>query len=118
MKFNPLKKLSDAKKSVSETARSIGDNSNSLQEFSDNACSLIDMLKKFLRKDNDTVELKNLQNGTVGKLFHNNELYDNVNNVLTDLRKLVNNINDNPEKFNINLSLDKNIVDNIEKKTK
>ena len=115
MKFNPIKKISDAKNSISDTAKTIGNNSQNLSVLTDKALDLLDMVKKFVSRENDTVELQNLQEGTLAQIIHKSDLHTNANNLLVDLRKLINNINDNPEKFNLNITLDKKIVDSVEK---
>ena len=115
MKFNPLKKINDAKNSLTDTAKTIGGNSQTISELSDKALDLLEMLKKFVSNDNDTKELQNLSEGTLGKIIHKSDLHNNANDLLVDLRKLINNINDNPDKYNINITLDKKIVDSVDK---
>ena len=117
MKFNPLKKINDAKNNIAaaaDTAKNIGNNSESINQITDKSLNLVEMVTKFLSNDCDTQELQNLKQGSVGKILHNPELHDNINNLLTDFRKLINNINDNPEKYNINITVDKKMVDTVE----
>lgn len=117
MKFNPLKKINDAKNNISaaaDTAKNIGNNSESISQITDKSLNLVEMLTKFLSNDCDTQELQNLKQGSAGQILHNPELHDNINNLLTDFRKLINNINDNPEKYNINITVDKKMVDTVE----
>ena len=106
MVFNPLKKINDAKNNlnnIKDTAKSIGDNKKVIAENMDKVQDMINIVEKFLIRDDSEPSVSNLLKGNVGKVIHQSDLHENVNNLLIDLRKLVNNINNNPEKFNINI---------------
>ena len=103
MGFNPIKKINEAKSNLRDTAKSIGDNKKLITESVDKLQGIFELFEKFLLKDHSEPMVDNLLEGNVGKIVHNKDLYENVNNLIIDLRNLVNNINNNPEKFNINI---------------
>ena len=103
MGFNPLKKINEAKSNIKDTAKSFGDNKKLITESVDKLQGFFELVEKFLLKDHSDPIVANLLEGNVGKIVHNKDLYNNTNNLIIDLRNLVNNINNNPEKFNINI---------------
>ena len=41
----------------------------------------------------------NSENGSLGKIINNDELYNNMNSLIVDSKSLVNDIKDNPTKY-------------------
>ena len=63
-----------------------------LPELSKDLSEAISDLKNIINKINSN-------EGSLGKIINNNEIYDNANGLITDARLLINDINENPTRW-------------------